>query len=886
MAADKSGTNQEDAQGPENRPGEEWLIDLGSKAAEARRGEIGSKAAGLALLTREGFHVPRAFCLSTAAYEEFLENLPRKGKELLKRVQNSQEEEGELEELREIMLTGDLPRLVLEALELAWCKLGGVPVAVRSSGTMEDLEEASFAGQYETFLEVTDLEAVVDSVRRCWVSAWNNRVLGYCQRNGLPLKQLSMAVILQQMVQPRVSGVLFTLHPQTGRDDEMLAEAVPGLGEALVSGRVNPSRYVLEWHSGKLKEKMGQGDEILSSGELQELGQMGRDLHALLGAPQDVEWSFDLDGHLWALQTRPITRIGYAPGLGEWTTADFRDGGVSSSVVSPFMWSLYDRIWHGTLPAYVHEIRLLPDELKSDLEWGRVFFGRPYWNVGAVKRCLANAPGFNEREFDSDLSIEITYEGDGLTVPMTVTGALKALPSLLALYGGFRKCMSWIRRFHQEFWHDAALFQRPHLARLTDGELAVLYDRLLNGLYVETESAYFRTIYNTSNAKLVFKESFDSVNRMANGEFSWLNLMLGLRNLSHLRPVTALWDLAASIEKRPLLKQAVAKADPVDLPSLLEGLPESDRLEQFLLTYGYHGTRELDILRPRWREQPREVYSTLQKLVLEFDPKRDPRVLNEAQHRRYLEERTKLETFLRQQPGWRWVPGRVTRFLAGLQRVRKFCWWREEMRDLSTRAYDLVRRYTVEVGRRVRAKGVLDQADDLFFLRHQEALDLLAGRLDASKARALVVKNRRYCRAWRNFKNPNEIGDRYQWRRKATRPPQTSGEHEVLQGVACSPGRVRATARVIRSLDESNRVNGGDALITLFTDPGWTPLLGRVGAVVTETGGLLSHAAVISREYGLPAVLAVPGATEKIPDGAMIIVDGDRGLVEILAEEE
>src|SRR5262249_37593780 len=156
--------------------------------------------------------------------------------------------------------------------------------------------------------------------------------------------------------------------------------------------------------------------------------------------------------------TRPITRIYYAPGFGEWTTADFRDGGVSSSVVSPFMWSLYDRIWQETLPAYLKQIRLLARgreqgemAVSGPTVWGRVFFGRPYWNVGAVKQCLATLPGFVEREFDTDLGIEVTYEGNGLTVPVTLRGLLRALPTVIAIERGFKQRLRRNEEFRRSF---------------------------------------------------------------------------------------------------------------------------------------------------------------------------------------------------------------------------------------------------------------------------------------------------------------------------------------------------------------------------------------------------------------------------------------------------
>ncbi|MDZ7778417.1 MAG: PEP-utilizing enzyme [Gemmatimonadota bacterium] len=207
--------------------------------------------------------------------------------------------------------------------------------------------------------------------------------------------------------------------------------------------------------------------------------------------------------------------------------------------------------------------------------------------------------------------------------------------------------------------------------------------------------------------------------------------------------------------------------------------------------------------------------------------------------------------------------------------MRRYAWWREEMRDRSTFMYYLVRRWTLEAARRATGAGRLAEAGDIWFLSWRDVVALLEGRLEPARARALIEQGRHVHRSFRDFDNPDEIGAHF-------RAGEIDLEGDVRRGTPCAGGVVTGRARVLEHLDEAGRVEPGDILVTAFTDPGWTPLFARIAAVVTETGGVLSHAAVISREYGIPAVLEVSGATEAIADGDRIRVDGDRGLVEIV----
>lgn len=865
---------------------------------------VGGKAHSLGTMRAAGFPVPDGFALTTEALRRFIEGGPLVAElekiyaEVGSGKLSLQESWAFLGETRKRIVDLALPDEIRRPLLAAYREVlgGDAAVAVRSSGTKEDLEGASFAGQYETFLNVRGEAALVDAVKRCWASIWRNRVLQYSARRAGGARDLWMSVAVQRMVEADVSGVLFTVSPITGREGEALIEAVFGLGEALVSGRVNADRYVVDPASGKVlsTEVVAKERKIVSLPEGEaEMGATGgkvytrevdltksaaekptlgeKDLRALAdlagaiqehyGRPMDIEWIIS-KGELYCVQARPITKLSFAPDFGEWTTADFKDGGVSSDVCSPFMWSLYELALESSMPDYFKEIKLLARD--HEAKWGRMFFARPYWNLGEVKKVLEKIPGYNERNFDTDLGVEVSYVGPGKTTPVSIGGVLGALPVLFALKKNYKERLAQDKRFVAAFEERARPFdlEEADLAALGRATFVGRIRELITKLYFETETSYFCTIYNTSNSKLDFKVHFEKAAKACGGALSYLDLVSGLENLSHMRPMKDMYELCARAKKQGSPNGGEVR----------QGKITDADVREFARRWGHHGRKELDIRVPRWKDDLPFVREMLERALSAWSEKADPEAQARAQHAQFEAAREKAARALR------WRPFARKSFLAGLDLVRTYAWWREEMRDHSSRAYYLVRLWAVEAARRLEKEGVLERADDAWYLRFQELLETLEGAMKPDEARRRARAGRRMVRSFRNFTNPNEIGNRYHFDDAAGANPVAEG---ALRGTGCAPGRVEGRAAVVKRLEEAKKVEKGDVLVTVFTDPGWTPLLGLVAGVVTETGGLLSHAAVISREYGIPAVLAVRGATSAIRDGDTIVVDGGAGTVEI-----
>jgi len=829
-------------------------------AATAAVAEIGGKAAGLAALLAAGLPVPEGVVVTADACRGLLAAAGVDGApaELARRVAApaAPDEEAWLAAMRGRIEVAEVPAPLASALRDALAVLGDVPLAVRSSGIAEDLAHASFAGQYESFLGVTGEAAVADALGACVASLFGARVAAYLRGRAGPVPALGIAVVVQRLARADAAGVLFTVNPLTGREEEAVIEAVPGLADALVSGRANADTLVVDAAAGAVRERrMAGAAAVLADAEALALAELGARAQEALGHPLDVEWVRE-GGRLALVQARPVTRLHFAPDVGEWTTADFRDGGVSSGVCSPFMWSLYERAFDVSMPAYLRSLGLLPRGHAA--KWTRMFFARPYWNVAEAKAAVLPLPGFVERNFDLDLGIEPAYEGPGRTTRTSVGSVLRALPVLARLLRGYRRRLAANAAFLRTFPDRAAPFELAGgaLAALDAGAFRARYEAVL-ALQHETETAYFETIYNTSNAKLDLSVPLSRARARAGGALDYGRLVGGLADLSHLRPMKDLHDTLGRIRAEG---RAITDGD----------------VAAFAGRWPHRGRKELDLRVPRWPDDLPFVRETMERALAAWRPEDDPVAASRAQHDAYLAERARALGALRGRPLDR----------AGLRRrlarLRRFTWWREEMRDRSSYAYALVRRFAVEAGRRLVAAGALAAPDDVFLLRSEEVGAALAGALPPDEVRRRARAGERLVRSYRAFRPPNEIGARRAFDEDA--PPPASGP--TLHGTPCSPGRARGTARVVASVEEAQRLLPGDVLVAPFTDPGWTPLFPRLAAVVTETGGLLSHAAVIAREYGIPAVLAVPGATRLVQDGAPVVVDGGRGTVELAPGEE
>ncbi len=720
-----------------------------------------------------------------------------------------------------------------DQLEKAIALIGGFPVAVRSSGSLEDLPNASFAGLYETFLFIRNFDELYAAIKKCFDSKKSDRVLDYLKTKNIKFdaESLTMSVLVQKMVDAKIAGVLFTLNPTNGREEECYIEYCEGVGERLVSGHVTPTRATYNWIEGiKISEEINLEGTILSEAHLKHLVDLSARIQAYYGKPQDIEWALGPDDQIYILQSRPVTTFTPRDDKPELTNADFKDGGVSARVCTPFMYSVYREALRNSMGYYFKKINLIPNDEK--IQWIHYHYGRVYWNAEAVKEGLKKIPDFKEEDFDRDLGLQKDYGESGPHItPISLAAIVGAIPVLIGLNREFSDCHNMISLFRERFETQDALLknQLTHLKKMkkTSFESWMLQVILFQ---LETEKNYFRTIYNNSNFQSEYKTFLKKLSPYQFGDE--IDLMGELHGVSHL-------DVQGGLGR---LKKVS------DFYGFDSHTYHAAR-EEFLKIHYHHGPAELDLTVPRWGEN--KVW--VDDLVRNFFSV--PAAKESKYELTFSRIYKNLGLF------------KKNKFSSMTERSREFLRVREEMRSYSTRAYYLLRLAILEFGRRNELSH-----DDTFML---DIVEVKRKLLEPQTMLPDTSKRLLYYQGYRHFSPPNDFGGTI----KAMKNSLTSGG---LKGLGCSPGIITGRARVILDIHATGQLTKAEILVTTFTDPGWTPVLARVGGVITEVGGLLSHAAVIGREYGIPAILNLIDATKVIQDGDLIRIDGKSGVVEIL----
>jgi len=686
--------------------------------------------------------------------------------------------------------------------------------AVRSSGTSEDLANSSFAGQYDSYLNVRGIANLRAAIEKCARSIHNDRVTAYAKRNGIDIAASKMAVIVQRMVQAQKAGVAFSIDSVNGLDKEIIIEAVRGLGEQLVSGHVNPDYYSYNWFEEKLTDYNGGA---LTQEEVRKLGAVILDIQIFYGFPVDVEWAIT-GGEIHILQSRPITTISYQSVKGEWTTADFRDGGVSVKACKSLMASLYGLCFDASVLESFQKVKLASKSIKSMYD---VFFARPYWNWSVTKAGFAKLPGFVERKVDEDMGLAPSYEGDGMVTEKTLKTMGNALHSLLSIKMHIYQMKRTADKKRKFYLHRLAEIDKLDLSDKTADELHQTWRDFVENDYALIECGYFRYIICTMLLSSAFK---DKMNKHL-PEAEIIKLMGGLSDVSHMRPIYEMWDLSRQESY------------------------SGEQFREFVAKYKHHSKHELDISYENWDEAPETVSAQIADFAL-LDESQNPEMLGLAQQKKYQEAFEKLPKKLQKQ----------------VKRFRYFLWWRDEFKDISTKTYYYVRRLSRALGQALEKSGALAEADDIFFLTAAE----IAQNKNLKEA---VARNKKYYQSFLRFNNPNELGNRF-----AQRLETITGT-QILKGVPCSGKTTTGTARVINDIHDIHRLKPGDILVTAYTDPAWTAAFSKLSGVITETGGFLSHAAVVSREYGLPCILVVKNAASVIQDGEEITMNCETGEI-------
>lgn len=823
---------------------------------ELREEKLGNKGKFLLQMKKQGFDVPGGFILDSDIYDEVISSNKIDGKisEILAGLTpgNCDDVSGKISELFNGAL---IPENILS--EINAVAKDDCLYAVRSSGNKEDLDEFSFAGQYETFLNVpkSDIEAkVID----CYRSMFGKVSLQYIANRNIDPLSMKMSVVVQEMVDADNSGICFTIDPVSGNDKEMLIEVSEGLGENIVSGKTKPEQYYYDWYEGKEVRRSGE-NKLLNEEAVEKYAKVFANIQQFFGYPCDIEFAIK-DEKLYILQARKITSIKYNGITDMWTTADFKDGGVSATVCTPYMWSLYEYIWEFSLRNFIVRSEILKDEeLPSKL--GEMFFGRPYWNMSAVKKAMSQVIGYKEREFDSEYGIVGNYEGDGEVTRITPSSVSRMIKIVINQSRILKNRKKNAQRYKDELlglYYDYKEKYDTHTIR----DIEKSFYNITKKTYLRSETTYFWQIFINTIHQSLYKDSL--LKYVSESEY--LSLLGNIDNISHLLPFYEMWDASRLIRKENeayhYWMDTPAETIAASLTDAKYHIPE---VKIIIEKYGYHSDKELDITYPCYYEEPEVMIGMVKDMVV-LEDSYSPLEDKENGHKMYMDVLRKIRKKVSDR-----TFQKIKKKVIGM---REMLWWREEFRDVSTRFYYMLRIYTMEYAKKLVEKGVLETVKDVWFLKVGNLWDYIDGKTDADALRELIRKNKFYYNAYRNYISENEIGTAFSSGRMID-----SGSG--IKGLGANNGTVTGIARVIEDFTQIDRLQEGDILVTRFTDTGWTPKFAILSGIVTEYGGILCHAAIVSREYGIPAIVACKDAMQKIRDGQIITIDGSTGTVTI-----
>ncbi|MCZ7383123.1 MAG: PEP-utilizing enzyme [Candidatus Methanoperedens sp.] len=872
------------------------------EAFNSTAAQVGGKGHNLARLYRYGFQVPAGGVLTSKVYRDFLEfNGLQDSINAIASIKAEDVLDPAIEklltEIREKISNGQVPEICIQELskQLTFLKLVDKPVAVRSSATAEDSATASFAGVHESFLNISGLSNIVKAIKDCYASLWTPRAVAYRRKMGFGDDKVAAAVVIMELIPAAAAGVAFSCDPRTGRRDRIAISANFGLGESVVSGYVEPDEYLLDSRilipkilTKKIGSKKqctrpgpGNGTELVSSSDwankqqvlddsrITELGLLTLRVYEALGsgiAHQDMEWAFD-GNRFFVLQARPVTNL-REPNFPEiagqpviWSNANLKD--VMPQVQSTITWNLAScmlpRMMSASLQAAGYHV-------PPGINWVRLYKGRGYFNLSAVQWGFYDSMGFmpgKTNEFFGGHQPEIKVpDGNplgGRKGMKRVMRQIYYIINILRIQGSAEKIFKDIRE-------KADSWNQLNFSGMNENELISLLSEMRKK-YVEFGPSYMilgssASVYIEMLARALDADFPGRGYSLANG------LLAGTsEKMTSAQHGYRLMELAQTAQIDDAARRYFM-AEHFDPAAFQNEIPAGSQFriefEEFLKDYGHRGIYESDLINPRWREDPGYLLENVRAELL------SP---GYADFRKaQAEKRKAVEKEIEEKLKWSF---RRIKISICVKQARKGAEMREMARSVLVKPSESSRLVLQDIGRRLVEKGILNEKTDVYHCALPEIIDILAGHWDGTGLRILVEDRKRMREEFSELEPPDVIIDEV--------PQPLAQQHEVhgtvLSGLGVAAGSASGSARLIRHPGENSKLVAGDVLVAPSTDPGWTPMFLRAKAVVMEVGGYLSHGAIVAREYGIPAVVNVPGVMKALKDGEQLTVDGDEGKV-------
>ncbi len=894
----------------------------------AHRAEgVGGKAANLGAMLNQAIAVPRGFVVTDAAFQFFLDqNALRYPIEIALEglAPDLTSVNAASEAIRQRVLAAEIPVGVLECIrETLSEKFPGAPLAVRSSAIGEDSRQAAFAGQLDSFLNVDHGESLSKSLLACWASYWSPRVLFYQLSKGIFLR--GMGVVIQELVDSKASGILFTRNPDplVARTDALVLEYCAGFGDRLASGALNPGRIVidrndLQWREQAVPEQLSDCGPILHlvTQQIERLAKAAIMLERHFDCPQDLEFTIDHLGDLYIVQTRPIT-VGCAAGPASeqvqnqqsatanvlWSNANVNEN--YPEPISPLLYSIasagyynYFRNLALALGFDRHRVASMEHPLRNVIG---VHGARIYYNLTNIHSLLRMAPCGKTlaQWFDDFVGIDQPASEENETLLKTVktshvSRSLELCRTAVKSSWQFLFLTKRVAKFERVVDEFAASVESDLLAAMS---LSGLLDRFRE--FIDIRNHQWT---NASLADMSSMVSYGLLKRLLRGEFQDADqagmhnsLLKGLRDVVSGQPIVELWHLSRIITETPELRSLLASGGDRRILETIHDNPKfadfRTAFERFVSQWGFRCSGELMLTVASFQEQPELLLEILRAYVELPDDSPPMEQLNRQAVDRESETARIVTELKRRKIVWGlpW-PTKATLLKIVLKGCHRSIALRERARLKQALLYSCCRRLALAIGSKLVTCDMLSDRNHIFLFTYQEIDALLAGSAMFPHHTKELAELRRSGHLQLSGMQPSDVFVLPRGMYLSTKPAdhssptcvELSDAESELVGVGACGGRVTAPAAILHDISECRKLNKGDVLVTRQTDPGWGPVFFLIKGLVMERGGMLSHGAILAREYGIPTVVGVQNATTQIRMGQNIEVNGDRGVVQLI----
>jgi pyruvate,water dikinase len=908
------------------------LVRASSEITPIDRPLVGGKAVNLARLQGFGQPVPPWYAITTRSFQLALEiaGLNRRIVTRLGEVADQDEDarRSAAREIQQWIRRFEIPQDLRVAIAQAHER--HIPVgsfsAVRSSAVEEDSTADSFAGAHDSYLFVQGHGDILEAVKKVWASAYNERALSYRRARGMRWGEVAVGVVVQQMVNPEVSGVMFTVNPNTGDVYEVVISAVYGAGEGLVSAGFDADMFIVDKEALEIRsnvvpkqeqlvfdDRAGSGlkrvavsdgrqrESSLTRDQILAVARTGLVIERSFRCPQDVEFCLDADGRLYILQARPITTVrGYGQAAGNrliWDNSNIIESysGVTTPMTFSFIRRAYTIVYHCFAEIMGIDAETVRRNRHTFENMLGLFGGQVYYNLINWYQLIRLFPGYryNKQFMESMMGVRDTsrLDEDNSPPPGWCQRCFVELPALLRLLlrsaHNFIRIRQIVSEFERDFKELYGRWSSLDFHSMAPHELMALYremeEKLLWNWKAPIINDFFVMISYGTLKRLCISYCGDSLGSLQN------DLVCGEGGIESTAPTKMLLSLAWEARKNPALRELILMESPEKLAEEIPSDPRfvdfSESVRRYLDLYGFRCVNELKLEEYSLKDRPAFLYKMIRNyLTLEEQQRQDVEGAEERERRIRAEAEQRAFRAIRQSRSL--VPRRLI-FKWVLANARLGVKNRENMRFARTRIYGLLRELIRALGDNLAREGILDHRDDIFYLTLDEVWDFIKGTAVTTNLRGLVEVRRQEFDVYRTDKEqlPDDrfetfgmayVRNRFKGRGEAS----VRAEDGVLRGIGCCPGVVTGPVKVIRSPSEDATLSG-EILVAERTDPGWVPLYPSVSGILIERGSILSHSAIVAREMGIPTIVGIRGLTSFLRSGQRVTMDGAAGTVRL-----